>query len=705
MRFTAAALCALLAAPLLAETPTPPPLTPAATQPSSGGSPSSVTIPLTQFEELRKSNESTSATVVDMMTISGTFAAKNLAVTLVGRSVGTRTAAMVVSDAPDLTLSGCSGDALLLRGSKGTYQLLPLAPSFTLRCDARPSGSDRLALNVSPLVLAVRSAVPDGELVTGDEDSAGARGYRLVRQVVGSAEKLATTATGRYLITLLPDTSRFRYVIQVHNPNRSTAPLPLHLISGEHLQQIDSSAPYEPNGTSYEFAMPPGDSTITLSGELQGTSFAPPVEASLQYVVVESHPLLRPAFASSPKRVSTGETGISTQYRGALAFEIGPRERISWSVTRLEAMRAISYAIHTTSHIFFIPSSGPVLGESLLSLDNQGAPELVLPRKPEPTFVSLAGEPVLMTKNARGELTVPLSPGEQTLIVQHRQPVMSFPLLFAQLDVPGLPVPSTYTHVQLRYPAHWLPLWESFATRTNLWHPELADCFLFLLLAIWIERVLAFLSMTARRRIAAALLLAFAAMIVPVVLWAIVVACGFVTAVWIASRRMKLSPARIVAAVAGALLVVIIAFVYTASRRTGSDSYAYSGSGSGGLASVNRDDSVTTDTAASDVPPPPAAIPTQANTRTGDRDAYQGLPAKFELPDGARNRSFREQMLSPERPHSVTLVLLSMTLVTWTSIAMAFVAALLLWSERKTIGTALRIRIAVALPAAPEVAA
>src|SRR5213075_1103397 len=114
--------------------------------------------------------------------------------------------------------------------------------------------------------------------VTGEENDDGARGYTLVRQVIGTNETLAATATGRYLITLLPDTTRFRYVIQVHNPNRNTSPLPLRLVSGEHLQQIDSAAPYEPKDGSYVFAMPPGDSTITLSGELQGAGFAPPVE-------------------------------------------------------------------------------------------------------------------------------------------------------------------------------------------------------------------------------------------------------------------------------------------------------------------------------------------------------------------------------------------------------------------------------------------
>jgi len=347
MRSIAAALCGLLAAVALADTP------PQA---------SSVTIPLDQYESLQKSQENASATVIDTMTLGGTFKDRNLTVTFTGRSVGARAATNVISDASDVTLSGCSGEALMVRGGKGAYQLIALAPSFTLRCDVRLSGSDRLPMSVQSSVLAIRSAVADGELVAGEENDQGARTYTLVRQVVGTNETLAATATGRYLITLLPDATRFHYVIQVHNPNRNTSPLPLHLLSGEHLQRIDSSAPYEVKDGSYVFAMPPGDSTIALSGELKGTSFAPPVAASLQYAVIESHPLLRPTLQSAPKRVSTGETGITTQYRGALAFEIGEKERISWSVTRLEALRAISYAVRNASHTLFIPARGPSSG-------------------------------------------------------------------------------------------------------------------------------------------------------------------------------------------------------------------------------------------------------------------------------------------------------------------------------------------------------
>lgn len=641
-----------------------------------------VSIPLSVYDEMRKSGEAVSATVIDTMTVAGTFHDRNLTLTFAGRSVGARTAVSVIEEATDVTLYGCTGDALLLRGGKGVFQVVALAPSFTLKCEARLSGSDRLQMSVQPSVLAVRSAVTDGELIAGDEDDKGARAFTLVRQVVGANETLETTATGRYLVTLLPDTSRFRYAIQVHNPNRGTSPLPLKLVSNEHLQQIDSSAPYEIKDGTYVFAMPPGDSTITLTGELKGSSFAPPVAASLQYAVIESHPLLRPAIQGAPKRVSTGETGIDTQYRGAVAFEIGPNERITWNVTRLEALRAISYAVKNASHTFFVPANGPILGQSEFALDNQGAPELVLPPKPEPTFVSLANEPVLMTKNAKGDLTIPLSAGDQQVTVQHRQATPHWGVLMTTLNVPQVPVPATYTSVQLRYPEHWLPLWQSFATQGSLWRPETDSLLLFLLVVLWLERVLAFLTVKSVARVSVALLLSFASMIVPTVLWITVLAALATSVAWFTVARRSWSTVRLVLAATALGVAGLIWVALTVDRK-----YEHR------AASSDYEATVTATTA-------PAPTREQANT-AGDVNkataisTYQGLPAKFELPSGVRFGSFTEQMLAADRPQSVTIVLLSMTLVTWLAIAFAAVAAWLLWRDRETIKSTLRSRLAV----------
>src|SRR3954469_17935056 len=160
MRFVSAVFCVLAGVSAFGDvtsTPAPP------------AQSSSVTIPLTRYEELQKSTDNAAATAIDTLSLAGTFRDHNITMTFAGRSVGTRAATTVISGAPDLTLSGCSGDALLVRSSKGAYDLVALAPSFTLRCDARPSGSDRIRMDVAQSVLAVRSSVADGELVPGED--------------------------------------------------------------------------------------------------------------------------------------------------------------------------------------------------------------------------------------------------------------------------------------------------------------------------------------------------------------------------------------------------------------------------------------------------------------------------------------------------------------------------------------------------------
>src|SRR5207248_1235209 len=122
---------------------------------------------------------------------------------------------------------------------------------------------------------------------------------------------------------LLPEETRFRYQLDVRNPNRSYQPFVVELKSGEHVQQVDAQAAYEVDGARYRFQLPPGELTLVLSGTLSASKLAPPIDASVQYVLVESHPLLRPqiqAGQAAPKRISAGETGITAQFRGAQGF-------------------------------------------------------------------------------------------------------------------------------------------------------------------------------------------------------------------------------------------------------------------------------------------------------------------------------------------------------------------------------------------------
>src|SRR5260221_13919482 len=155
-----------------------------------------------------------------------------------------------------------------------------------------------------------------------------------------------------------------------------------------------------------------------------------------------------------------------------------------------------------------------------------------------------------MTKNAHGDLTIPLSSGGQQVVVQHRQATPHWGMLVTQLDVPRVPVPATYTSVNLRYPPHWLPLWQEFASQASVWRPGARGLLTFLLLAFWLERVLAFLGLKLASRVAAALMLAFASALIPIVAWLTGLAAIFTSAVWFAANRNRWTTTRLVPAAA-----------------------------------------------------------------------------------------------------------------------------------------------------------
>src|SRR5207244_511341 len=297
------------------------------------------------------------------------------------KSVGKRAATDLLQTSTGLLIWGCSGAAVISRGDDA-FRITPLADSFTATCKIAAPGSDRLELTGTRDVLALASSVVDGELVAGERGGDDTHTYSLVRQSAGGAENIPPTATGHYLITLLPDETRFRYSIEVHNPNRSRRPFEVRLRSGEHLQQVDAVAPYELADGAYRFDLPPGDTNLVLTGQLTGDAFTPPVDASLQYLAIENHPIVRPVIDGAVKRISAAEAGVPIQFRGPQAFLLGKGETLRWKMTKLEAMHTVSYALSGARHTFFIPAEGNILGESVFAIDNQGASDVKMPLTP-----------------------------------------------------------------------------------------------------------------------------------------------------------------------------------------------------------------------------------------------------------------------------------------------------------------------------------
>jgi hypothetical protein len=655
-----------------------------------------VTLPLSEYEKLRRPEQAEDVTVVDTIRLTGSFRERSLAATFVGKSVGKHPATAVLQAANGgLSIWGCSGTALITRGDSA-FNILPLADTFSATCHIGTAGTDRLELFATRDVLAIESAILDGDLASAERGPDGTSRWTFVRQSGGTGENLAATATGHYLITLLPDETRFRYAIDVHNPNRSRRPFEVRLRSGEHLQQVDADAAYEIVDGAYRFDVPPGDITLVLSGQLTGDAFTPPVEASLQYLAIENHPIVRPMITQGAKRISAAEAGVDIQYRGPQAFLLGKGESLRWKKTKLEALHTVSYAVSGIRHTFFVPAEGPVLGESIFGIDNQGASDVKLPLEPEPTYASIQGEPLLMTKGADGQLTVPLSAGKQEVFVQHQQSIRRF-LGFGigRLVIPQLSVPATSLFVTVNYPRQWYPLLQSFSTRTKVWVPPAGMLTVMLVLLFWSERVLAFLGLPAKTRWTLAVSLALAAAAFDLFAILLGIANALLTIIWLVPqmKREKWTTFKTLVATAAVTAGVII-FVNSVATRRSMENYGMSGSGIGGLASappvLSEENKAYMDEARTLNAMPPNAPPSAANKGAD----YQGLPARFDIPGGERHGYFGQELLSTDRPHAVRVLLVSSGVVWTLGLLLVLIALGLLWRNRRALLDGIRAKLA-----------
>ena len=657
---------------------------------------SQVILALPEYERLRAPDPE-SFTVVDSARLAGTFRDRNLTVTFVGRSVGRRVTTTVLSGAGGISVWGCTGQAVITRGeSDDSFRITPLADSFTATCRIAATGSDRLELAATRDVLAIESSVGDGELIAAKRASDGTSHHSLVRQSGGSGGTVTPTATGHYLITLLPDESRFRYAIDVHNPNRHRHTLEVRFRSGEHLQQVDAVAPYEVVDGAYRFDLQPGDTTLVLIGQLPGDSFVPPVDASLQYLAIENHPIIRPKIAGAVKRVSAAETGAPTQFRGPQGFLLAKGETVRWTKSRLEALHTVSYAVSGARHTFFIPAEGAVLGESVMGVNNQGASDVTLPLRPEPTYVSIENEPIVMTKDADGKLTVPLSAGSQTILVQHRQSIRQMAGFgFGRLVIPRLTVPATSLLVTINYPRQWYPIMQSFSTRTKFWRPSSAMMLVFLAVLLWTERVLAWLNIALRQRMAMAIACAAASASFDTFAIVVLFANALLTIAWLVPQFRKEKWTFLKGLTATAVVAtMILMFAYSVQTRRAFQGMATSGSG--GLASVANNLPISGEAKdfADEASRQQNALQIGFSNKSSNQVLnYQGLPAKFEIPEGERHGYFGQEMLPTDREHAVRVLLLSSTVVWFIGMAFVALALVVIWRSRAMLIAGLRERL------------
>lgn len=674
-----------------------------------------VSIPLADYEALRRQGERPALTVVDLLRVEGSFAQRDLSLTVAGRASGSWPTAEVL-EAEGVRLHSCAGEALLSRTDSGAFAVTPLAQRFTLRCRVALDGSDRLAATATRAVLEVASSVSDGELVASG--AGGDRSFSVVRRIPGAERRdLPPTVTGRYLVTLLPDEARFAYRLEVRNPSRVHRRFEVALREAEHVEGVDAQVAWDAEGTRYRFDLPPGDTVLTLRGRLTEARFAPPVDASLQYLLLEAHPLIRPDLVTRAKRVGVGEAGVAARFRGAQAFLLGgDATEVAWTATRLEALKTAGLALNELGQVFFLGADGRARAESTLAIDNQGAPALVLPGDSGPTFASVAGEPSFLTRDKEGNLSLPLAQGAQQVVVQGAQDFWSrLGIGVARLDLPRPGVPASRAAVQLRYPAEWIPLYEELAPESRL-HllggEELAALAILVALA---ERLLALGGVSRSRRWLLAASLAVASAFLPglraFALGALVLAWLTLGAVWLV-RRLR-GAARLLALGGSGVALLLVALqagqgailpVRWAAAPPPVASAGYA-------ASPPRKSLVREPSAPADGEPMTGEGERESEEQVtvgatgGAAPGYEGLPARIEIPPGARQTRFTRELLATDAPRPVVAVMVASRLVAILSGVAGLVLLALGILLRRDLAAAARAVAARVGAAAPPVTA
>jgi hypothetical protein len=259
------------------------------------------------------------------------------------------------------------------------------------------------------------------------------------------------------------------------------------------------------------------------------------------------------------------------------------------------------------------------------------------------------------------------------------------------LAVPHLPVPSTRYAVELRYPGAWVPLYERFGGESRFAAPGLDTFVVFLLLSGWFFALLRQLAFEPAGALLLAGGLALAAQASGTAAFFVLAAAVLLSVLWLAAlvreRKPRLRTLVAFGALASFAALVVLAVLVPSGLLGPAGARAPEGR------AVHYEDSVS--------PAAPAAkavrlggtatSPETEPQATEEGGAtYEGLPAKVELPRGARSTWWSREMLAADAAPRVRVVLVSGALVTLARALVVLAALGLLWASRRRLLEGLR---------------
>jgi hypothetical protein len=288
---------------------------------------------------------------------------------------------------------------------------------------------------------------------------------------------------------------------------------------------------------------------------------------------------------------------------------------------------------------------------------------------------------MFLTRDASGNLFIPLAQGLQRVLTQDARRFSSrFGVGVARLELPRPGAIASRAHVEVRYPDEWIPLFESLPPRSRVHLLDASDLAALGVLLGLVVSLLALAGVSRRTRWVlggATVFLAALAANTRAPLIALAAAPLVILSAALAWRSLA-GWWRVLALAGGALCVLIAiavmgGVVLAPAARAPLDRY-------GGLEAAQTLGSLNSNLMLrkekDQIPAAPAqAAPREATRARGSPQlAYEGVPAKIDLPLGARRSRFSREMVAAEAGMRVTVV----TIATRTVSALRWLAAALL---------------------------
>ncbi len=374
---------------------------------------STVTIPLDSYLSLIKPKEDVSITTIESASLTGEFGEK-LRLRIMGTSVGHATPQPVLQSSPQFMISKCSGTANVVNRDR-MISVLAKDKKFQVDCELAVKSWGELIFNFSD-VLFVAS-----DVAGADSSVEGARVviHRKLKELTGTAAEV--TVTGRYQISVLPESTKFSYHFDIHNPNRAKKPYVLTLANGESVTQVETAAEYkELDHGKISFNLGPGANRVQINGALGTTKWKAPVTGALQYLMIQNKPMVQLKVETTAKRISNEDSRMPASFSSSRTYLLDPKSVFSWDVKKLEVIASTGYSVGQALYNMYVPDEGPGIVEAQFSIQNRGTPELALKIPGKPVYLEIDSQPQVLAVDADGNLLTQIANGDHQLLVQYK---------------------------------------------------------------------------------------------------------------------------------------------------------------------------------------------------------------------------------------------------------------------------------------------